>query len=565
MPFARNEDGTRLFFEAHSPLGDDSRGVVLLVHGFASSGELWDASIEPLVRSGWRVVAYDMRGHARSDSPSGKEAYSKGKQVSDMECVLAAANVLPQSRENLYIVGHSMGGYDAALFCLANPPWVSGIVLVSTGPGFKSDRGRKRWNAAARRIAEKYESKGMGALVGSDAKKSHRSVNGIIECCKYSYTQRDDDPLYVKLGGPHVVFETLDTFPTPSAIIVGERDRAFLTASKIMSQRMPDATIDVVSGRGHMLLEKDPASFTRILCRCLDRLARTAAIHRSTTRSAKRIHAISRHVAAASASPVLVNMHRDGKIAEIVLNSKESRNAMSSDLLSAFASAVKRIASDKNVRAVVISGTDRYFCCGADMKSSNGAQATGESAMQPAEKSFAMYAPFLSILDIKCPTIANCCGHAVGGGFGLALLCDMRVVNKKAKYGANFTRLGLHPGMACTYLMALLAGIPNAFELLVTGRLFDGAKMMSRGLANYCCDGAEDCRKRAMELAAEVSIAAPVAVRWTKHSIYKNVRFSPKEAAWAEAALQSQTLLMDDFLEGKRAMLEKRDPAHSGS
>ena len=63
---------------------------------------------------------------------------------------------------------------------------------------------------------------------------------------------------------------------------------------------------------------------------------------------------------------------------------------------------------------------------------------------------FQVYGPFLSLLDIQVPIIAAMNGHAVGGGLGLALVCDMRIANKSSKYGANFVRLGLHPGMAST-------------------------------------------------------------------------------------------------------------------
>ena len=67
-------------------------------------------------------------------------------------------------------------------------------------------------------------------------------------------------------------------------------------------------------------------------------------------------------------------------------------------------------------------------------------------------------------------------GHAIGGGLGLAIVCDLRVANAEARYGANFVRLGLSPGMANTYLLPRLMGVPNAVELLLTGRLVDGAE-----------------------------------------------------------------------------------------
>src|SRR5690606_16807219 len=94
--------------------------------------------------------------------------------------------------------------------------------------------------------------------------------------------------------------------------------------------------------------------------------------------------------------------------------------------------------------------------------------------LQPHERSYAMYEPFLSVLDIEVPVIAALNGHAVGGGFGLALVCDLRIAAREARYGANFARLGLHAGMAISYLLPRIIGPVRAAELLFTGRLIDG-------------------------------------------------------------------------------------------
>merc|ERR1711881_352688 len=100
------------------------------------------------------------------------------------------------------------------------------------------------------------------------------------------------------------------------------------------------------------------------------------------------------------------------------------------------------------------------------------------------EKMFAMYQPFLCLMDIKVPVIGALQGHAVGGGLGLALCCDIRVCHKTSQYGSNFVRLGLHPGMATTYFLPRLVGVPRAAELLLTGRLINGTEACQLGLAN---------------------------------------------------------------------------------
>jgi enoyl-CoA hydratase/carnithine racemase len=167
------------------------------------------------------------------------------------------------------------------------------------------------------------------------------------------------------------------------------------------------------------------------------------------------------------------------------------------------------------------------------------------------------------MLDIEVPTVAAMQGHAIGGGLGLAVVCDLRVANREAKYGANFVRLGLHPGMATTYILPRLLGVPRAVELLLTGRLINGAEAAEYGLAHHAVDG-ESVLQRSRELAEEIASAAPLAVRWTKRSIYRGLGWDVQEAAHYEAHVQSRTFETEDFSEGIGALLEKRKPSFKG-
>jgi enoyl-CoA hydratase/carnithine racemase len=249
-------------------------------------------------------------------------------------------------------------------------------------------------------------------------------------------------------------------------------------------------------------------------------------------------------------------------VATITLNRPENRNSMTEDVLTGLADAVARAGSDPSVRAVLIGARGKSFCAGADFKS--GAQRNpGGRPLQPNERSFAMYQPFLSVLELEVPVIGALSGHAIGGGLGLALVCDMRVANEDAKYGANFTRLGLHPGMATTYLLPRIIGVPRAAELLLTGRLIDGREAERIGLANYAVPAAQ-VDARARELAEGCAQAAPIANRWTKRSLYRHTQWSPHDAARYEAELQSRTIATSDHREGVAALLEKRPPVFTG-
>lgn len=161
-----------------------------------------------------------------------------------------------------------------------------------------------------------------------------------------------------------------------------------------------------------------------------------------------------------------VTFEDDGKIAILTL----AAPFMNPDALAFFERKVEEVKRAAQVRCLVIRGTGRSFCAGANFKSdAAGAQIGSEDTPAP-ERSFAIYKPFLCLLDVEVPVIAAMNGHAIGGGLGLAIVCDIRVAHAKSKYGANFTRLGLHPGMATTYILPRLVGLPRALELLLTGR-----------------------------------------------------------------------------------------------
>ncbi len=254
---------------------------------------------------------------------------------------------------------------------------------------------------------------------------------------------------------------------------------------------------------------------------------------------------------------------RRGGVAEITLNRPDNRNSMTQDVLEGLRAAVAEARGDREVRCVIVTGRGSSFCAGADFRDRSRRAGDGPAQL-PHERSFSRYAPFLSMLEIEVPTIAAMNGHAVGGGLGLALVCDLRVANEASRYGANFVRLGLHPGMATTYLLPRLLGVPRAVELLLTGRIISGREAAELGLANYALP-AEGVLAKARELAEEIASAAPLAVRLTKQTIYRHLGWDPVEAARHEAFAQSQTSETEDHREGVAALLEKRTPVFRGA
>jgi enoyl-CoA hydratase/carnithine racemase len=262
-----------------------------------------------------------------------------------------------------------------------------------------------------------------------------------------------------------------------------------------------------------------------------------------------------------SDAPVLYDVA--DAIATITLNRPENRNSMTPDVMAAFRDAVARAAADRSLRCVVVTGRGASFCAGADFRGASPAETQAGDALPDYERLFRTYEPFLEVFDLPVPTIAAMNGHAVGGGFGLALVCDLRVANRDARYGANFAKLGFHSGMAISHLLPRIVGVPVAADMLFTGKLVTGAEAERIGLVHeaVAADGVLDA---ALRRARAVAACAPEAVRLMKRSLYDGAGWDPRSAARAEAFAQAATMRTDDAKEGIRALLEKREPKFSG-
>jgi enoyl-CoA hydratase/carnithine racemase len=251
---------------------------------------------------------------------------------------------------------------------------------------------------------------------------------------------------------------------------------------------------------------------------------------------------------------------RDG-IGVLTLDRPDQRNSMTPELLDAFGRASAAARADAGIRALVVTGTGSCFSAGADFKA--GLQRGGDE-LPPDERSYAMYEPFLSLLDVEVPVIGALNGHAVGGGFGLALVCDLRIAALEGKYGANFVAVGLAPGMAISYLLPRLVGPAPACELLFTGRLVGGEEAARLGIVNRAVPAAEVLGD-AMATARTIADNAPFAVRATKAAIRRGLALDIRAAARAEARDQAKSLTTNDAREGMAALLEKRKPRFTGT
>jgi enoyl-CoA hydratase len=173
------------------------------------------------------------------------------------------------------------------------------------------------------------------------------------------------------------------------------------------------------------------------------------------------------------------------------------------------------------------------------------------------------YRTWLSVRDLPVPTIAAVNGAAIGAGLSVALACDIRIVADQARLAVPFTSLGLHPGMATTWLLRRACGDTVARDMLLTGRALSGSEGAACGLMSRAVP-AERVRAAALEAAAAVASAAPVATELTKAALAAGGPESFEAALAWEAIAQPVTLAMEDLQEGLAAAQQKRRAEFTG-
>jgi enoyl-CoA hydratase len=260
-----------------------------------------------------------------------------------------------------------------------------------------------------------------------------------------------------------------------------------------------------------------------------------------------------------SAGPLRVDRPAEG-VALLTLALPERRNAMTEELTAAWAQAVAELAADRTLRAVVVTGEGTAFCAGGDL---SWIEAGGLGVDQLRTKMRAFYRTWLAIRDLEVPVLAAVNGPAIGAGLCLALGCDLRYAAPTARFGAPFAALGMHPGMAASYLLPEAVGLPRAREMLYTGRLFSAAEAAEIGLINAVVP-AEDLVAEVLSTAEKVATMAPVAIRLTKAALRHGPRSYVEALEW-EALAQPVTMATADMQEGLAAQADRRPPHFSGS
>ncbi len=247
-----DRDGVKIHYEVHG-----SGPTILLSHGYSSTARMWDGQIAAL-KDRYRVVVWDMRGHGESDYPTDQSLYSEALTVGDMKALLDEV-----AAEKAIIAGLSLGGYMSLAFAASHPERVRALMLFDTGPGFKKDEARAKWNETAHQRAANLEAKGLAALNSSDEVKltRHRDASGLARAARGMLAQENDR-----------VIQSLDKVAVPTLVLVGADDTNFLAATDYMAGKIKQAIKVVVADAGHAANLHQPVLFNRAVETFLARL-----------------------------------------------------------------------------------------------------------------------------------------------------------------------------------------------------------------------------------------------------------------------------------------------------
>lgn len=255
----------------------------------------------------------------------------------------------------------------------------------------------------------------------------------------------------------------------------------------------------------------------------------------------------------------------------LTLNRPESLNALSSQMVKELREFFLSLEDNLDIRVVIIRGAGRGFCSGLDLKESFGGrtQAGKESTESESPSGYGVGQRAFSELYIRMrqapqPLIAAVNGIALGGGFSLALACDIRIASESARFNIGFIRVGFSAcDMGSSYFLPRLIGLSRAAEYMYTGRFMDSATAERIGLVSRVVPD-DELDEAAEELAREMLNASPFGLRMTKEVLNVNVDApSLMAACWLENRTQMLCGRTEDAQEAVRAIFfEKRPPVY---
>lgn len=253
---------------------------------------------------------------------------------------------------------------------------------------------------------------------------------------------------------------------------------------------------------------------------------------------------------------ILINKKIQKYVAHIQLNRPKELNALNHSLMTELLQALQDCDQDDDIRVVVLSGNEKSFAAGADIKE----MADKTTTDMYREDRFLVWD---GIKKIKKPIIAAVSGFALGGGCELCLMCDMIIASETAQFGQPEIKIGVIPGAGGTQRLTRTVGKVRAMEMILTGKFISAEEALQAGLINKIVP-VELYLEEAIKLASVIAKMPPLAVKMAKESILKSYDTNLEEGLYQERKNFYMLFSTHDQKEGMKAFIEKRKPEFTG-
>lgn len=250
-----------------------------------------------------------------------------------------------------------------------------------------------------------------------------------------------------------------------------------------------------------------------------------------------------------------IKIEMEDSIQILTLNRPDQRNALSWNMRLEVIEVLQNVSEDDDIRALVITGAgDKAFCAGGNILDMKGITSVrGRRRLRITNKVITL------IWEMEKPVIAAVNGWVVGGGCGLVFATDVIVASENAKFQLPFPRLGLVPDMGSMFFLPRLIGLPRAKELMFTTRVLGVNEAERMGLVN-CVVPSHQLMTKALELAQAMVKYPPAALGMAKAIVNKSTNLDLRTLLELEGQAQDILFQTENFQEGRKAFLEKREP-----
>jgi len=267
-------------------------------------------------------------------------------------------------------------------------------------------------------------------------------------------------------------------------------------------------------------------------------------------------------------------LQREGPVAIITLNRPDAGNSFDFRLMEEVDAALREVAKDKSIRAVILTGAGKYFSTGINLSMFTDAKGMVEKdggvedkITDDEDQTYGKGTPVAAVIRIRSmskPVIAAVNGPAAGAALSIVLSCDIRIASDKARFSMIFVKRGIAPDTGGSFTLPRAVGLAKACEMALTGDMIDAAEAERIGLVNRVVPH-DDLMKAAKEMAMKITKNPPLAVAMAKADLYKGMEEKDiiKQMKREE---KTQEVLMNtkDFMEAATAFMEKREPVFKG-